>query len=454
MPASDSRTSILDTESETAGSDRLRADSTSLRVAYVLFLGMGLATLLPWNLFISASEFYKYQFGGSTHQQTFHNSFSVVYMVTNFASNIYAMLTVTRSNPNKRIAFGLAANTISYMVGVFLPFMGVLRGSVSFYIVLAQMATCAVASGMLTNSLFALAAHFPAAHAEGIFSGQAVAGIIATGAQLVAAYSVSPIDDTGNIPAPGPPDGLISRTVAYFIFAAVVNLTLTAGFLHVSRDPYYQQQSKLSYHAEHTSDSSSDEAEAEQLITVVTPSMPTPSVVSDFEAFKHTFRDISSYCYVIVLDFAVTLSVFPSVTALVTSTSGAQLLTEWHFFVYNIGDFLGRRSAPSIRISRATPLLTLAILRILFIPAFFACHVTFSVWYNGIQSDQSFMALVLVLGLSNGFLSTRSAMVAPGLSAYPTIAGSIVAISISSGLALGSVLSWLVRAAGCLCIPF
>ncbi|KAJ2350088.1 hypothetical protein GGF43_004324, partial [Coemansia sp. RSA 2618] len=118
------------------------------------------------------------------------------------------------------------------------------------------------------------------------------------------------------------------------------------------------------------------------------------------------------------------------------------LLTEWHFFTYNIGDFLGRRFAPSIGVTRASSLVTLALLRILFIPAFFACHVSFSVWYNGIQSDQSFIALILLLGLSNGFLSTRSAMVAPGLSAHPTIAGTIIGISISSGLALGSVMSW------------
>ncbi|KAJ2677057.1 hypothetical protein IWW42_000395 [Coemansia sp. RSA 1085] len=451
MPVSDFRPPAEESESDTAASTaRVQTNASSLRIAYVLFLGMGLATLLPWNLFISASEFFKFQFGGSSHQQTFQNSFSVVYMVTNFASNIYAMLTVTRSSPNKRIVFGLAANTLSYAVGVAMPFMAGLRGSVSFYIALAQLATCAVASGMLTNSLFALVAHFPAAHAEGILSGQAVAGIMATTAQLLTAYSVSP---SAKVTSPdSASDSLIPRTVAYFVFATAVNLALTVMFWHVSRDPYYQQQSKLAYNAENTSDSSSEETE--QLVSIVPPSTLTPALASDISAFKHTFSEISGYCYVIVLDFALTLSVFPSVTALVTSTSGFQLLTEWHFLTYNIGDFIGRRFAPSIAVSKVSSLTLLAGLRVLLIPVFFACHVSFSVWYNGIHSDNVFLALVLLLGTSNGFLSTRAAMIAPGLSAYPTIAGSIVAISISSGLALGALFSWPVRAAGCLCIPF
>ncbi|KAJ2163146.1 hypothetical protein GGF46_000075 [Coemansia sp. RSA 552] len=437
-----------------------RPDShTSLRVTYFLFLGMGLATLLPWNLFISASEFFRYQFAGSPHAQTFQNSFSVTYMVTNLVSNIYAMLTVTKSNPNRRILGGLAANTLAYAVGVLMPTMHGMRGSASFFVVLLQLATCAAASGMLTNSLFALVAHFPAGHAEGILSGQAVAGIIATTAQLAAAYSVAPADESGIQGSNAgrvadPADDLIRRTVGYFGFALAVNLGLIAAFWYVNRNPYYQQQSKLAYQPDDSVRTAS--SETEQLVTVVPPTTPDelPPLTSDAAAFWHAFRQVSGYSYVILLDFALTLSLFPSVTALVTSTSGFKLLTEWHFFVYNVADFLGRRFAPSIRISGVSSLMSLALARLLLIPAFFACHVSFSVWYNGIDSDGVFLALVLVLGSTNGYLSTRSAMIAPGLSSHPTIAGSIVAISISAGLALGAVLSWPVRAAGCLCLPF
>ncbi|KAJ2003701.1 hypothetical protein GGI02_004872 [Coemansia sp. RSA 2322] len=437
-----------------ASGDASSAARTRSRVTYFLFLGMGLATLLPWNLFISASEFYRYQFAGSPHQLTFQNSFSVAFMVTNLLSNLYAMATVTKVDPNTRILYGLAANTLAFFVGAVMPLMQDYRGSASFYVVLAQLAVTAAASGMLNNSLFALVVHFSPSHSEGILSGQAVAGIIATVAQLATAYSVTPPSSVGAAAARalGDPEkplgGLIPRTIAYFTLAFAVNVALTAAFCYVRNDAYYQQRSKLAYTP--SAPASIAEAETENLI------LPNPasSLTSDVAAFKSAFGQISGYTYAILLVFALTLSVYPSVTAMVTSTSGFKLLTEWHFFVYNAGDLLGRRFAPSIPVTRASSLFALALARLLFIPALFACHVAYSVWYNWIRSDFVFLALVCLLGVSNGFISTRAAMAAPRLCDQPTIAGTIVAISISIGLALGSVLSWPVRAAGCLCLPF
>ncbi|KAJ1965002.1 hypothetical protein GGI12_001062 [Dipsacomyces acuminosporus] len=432
------------------------------KIAYVLFSGMGLGTLLPWNLFISASEFYQYQFAGSPHQQTFQNSYSVTYMVTNLAFTVYAMLTVTKVDPNKRIFYGLVTNTLVYIVGMLMPLMGSYRGSASFYIAITQLAVTAATSGLLTNSMFALVAHFPPSHSEAILSGQAVAGIIAALAQLVTAYSVpsaSSIQAKSHLTkaAPGLDGGsgssssLITRTIAYFAFAAAANIALTVAFLYTKRNPYYAYRSKLAYPAgSQTQEDGRFEDNASYSSQLASPS----AFSLDLDVFKTAFRQISGYTYVILLDFTVTLAVFPSVTALVTSTTGFKLLTEWHFFIFNLGDFLGRHFAPSIPISSVSSLLTISAVRFLFVPAFFLCHVTFSVWYNWITSDYIFLFLVVALGATNGYLSTRSAMTAPTLADNPTIAGSIVAISISTGLAIGSVFSWPVRAAGCLCSPF
>ncbi|KAJ1736255.1 hypothetical protein LPJ61_000039 [Coemansia biformis] len=449
MPLQEPCAAAADGEGGASGD---RPGSTAPRTVYFLFLGMGLATLLPWNLFISASEFFRYQFSGSPQQHLFQNWFSVVYMVTNLASNGYAMLTVTRTSPHSRILGALAANTLAYIVGVAMPFMHGARGSASFYIALAQLAVTAASSGMLVNSLFALVVHFPASHSEGLLSGQAVAGVIATAAQLLTAYSVSPAVDAA--PALRPHGGLVARTVAYFAFATAVNLLLTVAFWRVSRDPYFRLQIKQAGRPRERP--RGPDTETAGLVSPPAAAAATTAspLASDVAAFANTFRQVSGYAYELVLTFALTLSVFPSVTALVTSTSGFRLLTEWHFFIYNVGDLLGRRLAPSVRTTRVSSLVLAGLLRILLIPAFFACHLSYSVWYNAIQSDWVFLALVALLAMSNGYLSTSCAMAAPGLSTHPTIAGTIVGISISSGLALGSLLSWPVRSAGCLCLPF
>ncbi|KAJ1899165.1 hypothetical protein LPJ81_004195 [Coemansia sp. IMI 209127] len=419
------------------------------RGIYLMFLGMGLASLLPWNLFISASEFFRYQFSGSVHELTFQNSFSVAYMVGNFLSCLYAMVTVTKSNPNTRIFYGLVANTVVYVIGIFMPFMSEYRGSASFYIALAQLVTGAISSGMILNSLFAVVSHFPSSNSEGMLSGQAVAGMLATTAQLVTAYSVSPIEGSTSPTSVASNTGLLTRTIAYFSFAATVNVMLTVAFWNISRDTYYQSRSKLVSGPESSSyDSEQDELEI-VFDTAQTPMHTLPS----YGLFKRTFAQISGYVYATVACFALTLSVFPSVTALVGSVSGFKLLTEWHFFLYALGDFLGRRTAPSVPVTQVPTLILLALTRILFIPLFFVCNLVYSAWYTWIQSDGVFLGLVLLLGYSNGVVSTRAAMIAPSLTDQPSIAGSIISISISVGLALGSIFSWPVRAIGCLCSP-
>lgn len=408
-----SDTEHTEEDNETAS---LVSNPTDERKTYFLFFGLGLATLLPWNLFISASEFYHHQFAHSPHQDTFQNSFSLVYMATNFAFNLYAMATVTRSDANQRIWYGLLINTLAYLVGVIMPVMESWRGSLSFYITMAQLFATAAASGLLNNSLFALTAHFMPAHSEGVLSGQAVAGIIATAAQLITAYSVS--NQTSK--------GLANRTIAYFMFATLVNSILTLAFYRIkTANQYYQQRSKLAH----------DNRRNPELTT------------------NESTDQIGEFCQTIVIIFAVTIAVFPSTTALVTPVSGFKLLAEWHFFIFNLGDLLGRRYAPRLPVSRPIGLLALALLRILFVPVFLTSHTSFSVWYNWIQSDVLFLAMVGLLGVSNGVVSTRAALMGLANCRNPTVAGAQVAISISTGLVVGSLLSWAVRAIGCLCSP-
>ncbi|KAJ2519028.1 hypothetical protein GGI11_002695 [Coemansia sp. RSA 2049] len=437
-----------------SGSTDSRMDWTMGRASemrlYLTLLGMGLASLLPWNLFICASEFFHYQFAGSVYESTFQNSFSVTYTVMNFMSCLYAMVTVTRSNPNRRIVYGLIINTAVYSVGVLMPFMEKFRGTISFYIALAQLVVSAIASGLILNSIFAIVSHFPSSNAEGMLSGQAIAGMIASFAQLVTAYVVAPPTGAaiGSTNAEAS-SGLLTRTVAYFAFATTVNIMLSFAFWSISRDPYYQARSKLAIGPEYLS-YGSDDGDGDSEIVPTTP-LPT---LPDLGLFKRTFAQISGHVYASTACFALTLAVFPSTTALVDSVSGFKLLTEWHFFLYTTGDFLGRRTAPSIPITQGSTLVLLSLTRILFVPAFFACNVVFSVWYTWIKSDAVFLAMVLLLGYSTGLISTRAAMVAPGLTDQPSIAGSIMAISVGTGLALGSIFSWLVRSIGCLCSPF
>lgn len=192
-------------------------------------------------------------------------------------------------------------------------------------------------------------------------------------------------------------------------------------------------------------------------------------------------------CAAVAFIFVVTLSIFPALTSSVQSVytgskkSGShtidltspQLFVPFHFFLFNLSDLLGRSLPsllPAIPIRNAKALFSLSVLRSLFIPLFMACNVVstsqrtepvpHSIAESGRQtwlakvlqsSDAPFFALMLLLGLSNGLISTcimiagpsRSRLVnSKGASEGP-LAATLLSFWLCVGLAVGSGLSFL-----------
>ncbi|GAC93347.1 hypothetical protein PHSY_000912 [Pseudozyma hubeiensis SY62] len=191
-------------------------------------------------------------------------------------------------------------------------------------------------------------------------------------------------------------------------------------------------------------------------------------------------------CAAVAYIFVITLSIFPALTSSVQSVyTGAskfgsrsvdltspQLFVPFHFFLFNLSDLLGR-SLPSLvpkaLIRKARVLVSLSLLRSLFVPLFMACNVvstsqrtgpvsrvntgTPDGWLGGLMqsSDAPFFGLMLLLGFSNGLVSTcimisgpsRSKLVnSKGASEGP-LAATLLSFWLCVGLAIGSGLSFL-----------
>ncbi|SPO20191.1 related to Inhibitor-sensitive equilibrative nucleoside transporter 1 [Ustilago trichophora] len=191
-------------------------------------------------------------------------------------------------------------------------------------------------------------------------------------------------------------------------------------------------------------------------------------------------------CAAVAFVFVVTLSIFPALTSSVQSVytgssksesssvdlTSPQLFVPFHFFLFNLSDLLGRTLpslVPAALIRKARALFSLSLLRSLFVPLFMACNVVSTSqrtgpisrinadapdgWLAGLMqsSDAPFFGLMLLLGFSNGLVSTcimisgpsRSKLVnSKGASEGP-LAATLLSFWLCVGLAIGSGLSFL-----------
>ncbi|KAF9312193.1 hypothetical protein BGZ91_006592 [Linnemannia elongata] len=176
----------------------------------------------------------------------------------------------------------------------------------------------------------------------------------------------------------------------------------------------------------------------------------------------------------ITLIFALTLSLFPSLTALVESTNTApdrarvfgDLFVPLHFLIYNLGDWTGR-SLPSFALfspntthpTRRQQLryLLSAFGRCIFIPIFLTANLPIPedtrLLPLLIRRDEIWFLLVFLFALSNGYLGSLIMMVGPACvlgGENKARAGVKLGFWLTTGLAMGSVASFGVRELMCI----
>ncbi|XP_027264449.1 equilibrative nucleoside transporter 2 isoform X3 [Cricetulus griseus] len=168
------------------------------------------------------------------------------------------------------------------------------------------------------------------------------------------------------------------------------------------------------------------------------------------------FRKIWLTALCLVLVFTVTLSVFPAITAMVTSSTSPGKWSQFFnpiccFLLFNIMDWLGR-SLTSYFLwpdedSRLLPLLVC--LRFLFVPLFMLCHVPKRVRLPTIfWQDAYFITFMLLFAISNGYLVSLTMCLAPRqvLPHEREVAGALMTFFLALGLSCGASLSFLFKA--------
>ncbi|KAM4845739.1 equilibrative nucleoside transporter 2 [Thomomys bottae] len=439
----------------------------------ISFFVLGLGTLLPWNFFITAIPYFQERLAGVNHTagnlSTNHTGPTDSYNFNNWLTLLsqLPLLLFTLLNSflyqcipeSVRILGSLLAILFFFALTAALvkvdvnpgPFFSITMASVWFI-----NSFCAVLQG----SLFGQVGTMPSTYSTLFLSGQGLAGIFAALAMLMSMAS-----------------GVDAQTSAlgYFITPCVGILLSIICYLslphlefahyYLAKKPSQTPVQELETKAEllqadekngipgglqKTTLTLDLDPEKEAEPESVAP--PKPEKPSVFVVLRKIW--LTALCLVLV--FTATLSVFPAITAMVTSDASPGKWSKFFnpiccFLLFNIMDWLGR-SLTSYFLwpdenSRLLPLLVC--LRFLFVPLFMLCNVPERTRLPILfKQDAYFIVFMLHFAISNGYLVSLTMCLAPRqvLPHEREVAGALMTFFLALGLSSGASLSFLFKA--------
>ncbi|KAH9843954.1 nucleoside transporter-domain-containing protein, partial [Rhodofomes roseus] len=433
---------------------------------------LGCAVLLPWNAMITATPYFMSRLDGSPLKASFSSYLSMAFMFSNLIFLGHATATSKQSLSTGRISWSLliiafvtAALTLSTWIHV--------HPGLFFALILLAAMIKSAAGSYLQSSVVALASLFGHEAMQAVMSGQAAVGVAVSGVQVLSAAA-----STHRVPPPSPQTGddELSRTpeetsASLFFGLSTVFLFVTyAVHIWLKTLPAYKMIiARQRPHAPGRlpSDSLGSPDERRGL----TSSGPSHKGRSGKAQMLRLGRINLPFNFAVAYVFVVTLSVFPPITVSIQSTNPSThplLFSAMHFFVYNIGDLTGRSlcSLPRLHIWSAKRLLSFSLARTLFIPLFLMCNIQWAsptAMKPVITSDALYMLILVLFGVTNGYVSSMCMMSAPSVAHNPRlkgrtedvdIAATVASFCLVMGLTMGSVASFAVRAMVCNCNPF
>ncbi|CAG8468358.1 9911_t:CDS:2 [Paraglomus brasilianum] len=427
--------------SQHSGEQDRNTPADRYKIVYWIFTLQGISILLSWNAFITASEFFYKEFEGSPFKDTFQNYFSIVSMVVNLICQSHALYQKTTVNLAKLVTVTLLVNVVVYILTtISTKVLDEFTSTSYFYFIITMLIIIAASNAYLQNAFFGLASSFPPLYMQAALSGEAIVGVAVSIVQLFSAWATEKSD----LPSADLQEG------AFYYFLAVSGTAVMAAvsFIALRRMRFYRHYSQLP---------------TEQAL---------PNNSTNSPSISGTFRLVRTHAYANALVFLVTLALFPSITASIRSVSQRaeskessqnDLFIPFHFLIFNVGDWLGRVLIRADQVTSITPnsLLKFSLLRFIFFPLFLMCNVVVGstdtrLFPLLIYSDFLYFCILFAFALSNGYLGSLIMMAAPQYvdDERKGVVGMIMVMALSLGLTAGSLLSFPLKAASCLCNPF
>ncbi|XP_042280647.1 equilibrative nucleoside transporter 2-like [Thunnus maccoyii] len=415
-------------------------------VGAIIFV-LGLGTLLPWNFFITASQYFNERLtlpnitanGTSSVPTKDYNYDSWMALLSQLPLLLFTLLNsfvYQWVKERLRVAFSLVAIFLLFTLTAALVQVP-MQPDTFFSVTMATIWFINTFSAVLQGSLFGMVGLFPSRYSTLFMSGQGLAGTFAALAMLCSLLSKS----TGNADEKSSPLGYfitpcVATLVTLFCYLLLPHLEFAHFYLNRSQNQVVTEKNGLNKDMEANGMTVSDPEESQERSSV-------------FAVFKKIW--LMALCVTCV--FAVTLAVFPVITVRVRTVYKDN--AAWDkvftcvccFIVFNVMDFLGR-SAPSIIQwpSKESSLFPAAVLsRLVFIPLLMICNVQNSKLTVVLSHDCAFVTVMALFSFSNGYLASLCMSYAPQLVRLKDCetAGSLMTFFLVLGLAVGASFSFL-----------
>ncbi|KAG2183405.1 hypothetical protein INT43_006411 [Umbelopsis isabellina] len=424
-------------------------------LVYWIFVLQGAAMLLPWNVFITASTFFANRFAQTPYAETFQNYFSTYFTASSLLTFAYALWSQKKANANTRVVCALFINTIAFCaIMVTVPISSFVQYSYFYFTMLLVSLTGATTS-FYQIGIFAAASRFPHKYLQGIMSGQALAGTAVALSSILSALAASPTSEPDE-------EAIRKSAMLYFMSALLITLVSLGSYIALLRQRFfifYMKDVSTSVRAS-SAENNDEDSDPEMLFPVEAREITILGVL----------KKIKWLAFSVAYVFIVTIAVFPSITSLVKSVQAHpstsivvtqlprmlqdDIFVSFHFLIFNVCDWIGRLLplVDWLRFTRPSLLTGLSLARTAVIPLFLICNVVAAdkTLPVVIDSDVAYFLLLMFFSTSNGWVGSLCMMAIPDLSVLTTpeeksLAGSIMSFSLAFGLAVGGVMSFVVR---------
>ncbi|ANB14408.1 nucleoside transmembrane transporter FUN26 [Sugiyamaella lignohabitans] len=400
---------------------------------YVAYATIGASYLWPWNCLLSATPYFQGRFEGYKFLQANFSSF--VMSITTVTGTLFTILLADRqknADYSWRVRVGELTIASVFLLLAFSCALSIPAVPYFLFILLCVFSS-SIGTGLTQNGSYAIGNTLTSSHTQAITVGQAVSGVLPPIISMLSAIGSgaskehsNDVNESLDVRESGSSSTNSSVGSALYFLAATA--VCTAAIICFRQSEKYRKSNASGFSF------SNENPAPEPLSATKKQHIPLSTL------FSKLFVPAST----VFITFAITL-IYPVFAGTVKSSNGipTQFFIPAVYLFWNSGDLLGRVlcGRPQFVVKDRRALTGYAVARLLFVPAFFLTNI------NGdgiIQSDVYYLLLQFAFGVTNGQLVTSALMESPSFvnENEKEAAGGFMTMSLSIGLAVGSLLSF------------